>query len=74
MSAVATLERAGAPTLFDGAGGEPGLDEMLVRLWEGLTAHRLVACPVCGSDMRPQYGVHALPIGGRCGSCGSTFS
>jgi hypothetical protein len=74
MSAVAAVEGRTSPTLFDGAGGEPGLDETLVRLWEGLTAHRLVACPVCGSDMRPQYGVHALPIGGRCGDCGSTFS
>ena len=73
MSAVATVEAGTPPTLFDGAGGEPGLDEMLVHLWEGLTAHRLVACPVCGSDMRPEYGVHPLPVGGRCSGCGSTI-
>jgi hypothetical protein len=67
------VESRTPPTACDGAGGEPGLDEMLVHLWEGLTAHRLVPCPVCGADMRPQYGVHARPIGGRCGDCGSTL-
>jgi hypothetical protein len=73
MSAMATAERA-AQTLFDGAGGEPMLDEVLVRMWEGLTAHRLVECPVCGSEMHPEYGAHALPIGGRCGDCGATLA
>ena len=73
MSAAATVERT-APTLFDGAGGEPGLDEKLVCLWEGLIAHRLVGCLVCGGEMSPEYGVHALPVGGRCASCGSTLS
>jgi hypothetical protein len=73
MSAAATVERA-APTLFDGAGGEPTLDEQLVRVWEGLIAHRLVVCPLCGAEMRPEYGAHALPIGGRCSSCGSTLA
>jgi hypothetical protein len=70
----AGLHTGAFSTPRDGAGGEPGLDEMIVHLWEGLTAHRLVACPACGSDMRPQYGVHALPIGGGCGHCGSTLS
>jgi hypothetical protein len=74
MSATATVDLGAAPTLFDGAGGEPGLDEKLVRLWEGLIAHRLVGCPVCGAVMRPEYGVRALPIGGRCGQCGTTLS
>jgi hypothetical protein len=63
-----------APTLFDDVGGEPTLDEMLVGVWEGLTAHRRVSCPVCGAAMRPEYGQHALPIGGRCTECGSTLS
>ena len=35
----------------------------------GLAAHRAVRCPVCGSQMRPVYGVHALPIAGRCVEC-----
>lgn len=65
---------AEAPTLFDDMGGEPTLDEILVGVWEGLTAHRRVGCPVCGAEMAPQYGQHALPIGGRCMDCGSTLS
>jgi hypothetical protein len=73
MSAVATVQSS-APTLFDGAGGEPMLDETLVRVWEGLIAHRLVDCPVCGAEMRPGYGARALPIGGRCTECGTTIT
>ncbi len=63
-----------APTLFDDLGGEPTLDDVLVDVWEGLTAHRVVSCPVCGEEMKPEYSAHALPIGGRCSSCGSTIS
>lgn len=73
MSAVMTAEGA-ALTLFDGAGGEPALDEVLVHAWEGLIAHRPVGCPVCGADMRPEYGAHPLPVGGRCCGCDSTLS
>ena len=73
MSAVMTADDA-ALTLFDGAGGEPVLDEVLVHAWEGLIAHRPVDCAVCGAEMRPEYGAHALPVGGRCGDCGSTLS
>jgi hypothetical protein len=63
-----------APSLFDAVGGEPTLDEMIVGAWEGLTAHRVVACPVCLEEMKPEYGARALPIGGRCTSCGSVLS
>ncbi len=63
-----------APTLFDDLGGEPTLDDVLVDVWEGLTAHRVVGCPVCGEEMKPEYGVHALPIGGSCSGCGATIS
>jgi hypothetical protein len=82
VSAVA-LERPGtqpghadqaAPSLFDDLGGEPTLDEVIAGVWEGLAAHRTAACPVCGSELRPDYGAHALPIGGRCGGCDSTLS
>jgi hypothetical protein len=55
------------------SGGGPTLDDLVAGVWEGLAAHRVVECPVCASDMRPEYGVHALPIGGRCGACGSTL-
>jgi hypothetical protein len=61
------------PSLFDAVGGGPTLDELLVGVWEGLTAHAAVPCPVCGDQMRPEYGVHAIPIGGRCIGCGSSL-
>lgn len=64
----------GAPSLLDDLGGEPTLDELVAGVWEGLAAHRSVACPLCGGDMRPHYGAHALPIGGRCQSCGTKLS
>ena len=47
------------------------LDELIAALWEGLSADRPVACPICGEEMRPEYGVHARAIGGRCVTCGS---
>jgi hypothetical protein len=56
------------------SGGGPMLDDLVAGLWEGLAAHRVVECPVCSSAMRPEYGAHALPIGGRCGGCGSTLT
>lgn len=66
-----TLSR---PTLFEAVDGEPTLDELLVGAWEGLTARRTVQCPICGGEeMAPEYGVDALPIGGRCKRCGSTL-
>jgi hypothetical protein len=60
-------------SLFDTVGGEPTLDELLVGAWEGLIAHRVVECPACGAEMQPEYGAHALPIGGRCSTCGSVL-
>jgi hypothetical protein len=62
------------PSLFDDVGGEPTLDEVLSGAWEGLVAHQHVACPVCGGDMGPEYGVHARPIGGRCQDCETQLS
>jgi len=62
-------EHATWPSLFETAGGEPTLDEVLSGVWEGLTAHQAVSCPVCGAVMEPRYGVHALPIGGSCRTC-----
>ena len=50
-------------------GGEPTLDSLLSGMWEGLAAHRSVPCPLCGGEIKPEYGVHALPVGGRCQSC-----
>jgi hypothetical protein len=63
-----------APSLFEAMGGEPTLEQLLASVWEGLTAHASVQCPVCSGEMEPDYGAHALPIGGRCASCGSSLS
>jgi hypothetical protein len=61
-----------APSLFDLV-SEPGtLDELVVSVWEDLSAHGAVACPICAGEMSPEYGVHARAIGGRCSACGST--
>lgn len=71
---VTTLLATPAPGLFDGLGGEPTLDQLIAGVWEGLTAHATVGCPVCEGEMRPEYGAHALPLGGRCTECGSTLT
>jgi len=73
---------AGAPrriarrpgSLFDGAGGGPTLDQVVSGAWEELTAHAVVECPLCDGELEPEYGQHALPIGGRCRRCGTTLS
>jgi hypothetical protein len=71
---VATLEPAN-PQLFEAVDPvDSGLDRLLVGLWEALTSHRSVACPICGAHMRPEYGVRARPGGGRCEECGCTLS
>jgi hypothetical protein len=62
-----------APSLFEPVGGEPTLEDEILGVWEGLIAHRHAGCPVCGEEMAPEYGAQALPIGGRCGGCGSTL-
>jgi hypothetical protein len=51
--------------------GRPALDDAIVGAWEGLAARVVVACPLCGGELRP----HASPgaVGGRCGSCGTTL-
>lgn len=70
---VTTLEPAN-PRLFEAADPKSGLDRLLVGVWEALTSHGSVGCPVCGGEMRPQYGGHARPRGGRCEDCGSTLT
>jgi hypothetical protein len=54
-------------------GGGPTLDDLVVGVWEGLSAHRAVACPACGEAMTPRYGAGPAPVGGRCRSCGTTI-
>jgi hypothetical protein len=55
------------------ARGRRTLDELIVGVWEDLSAHRPAGCPVCGEAMRPRYGSGPAPVGGRCTGCGSTI-
>jgi hypothetical protein len=75
MSAETPQRVAPRPrSIFDGAGGGPTLDDVLSSAWEELTAHAVVACPLCAGELVPEYGAHARPIGGRCRGCGTTMS
>ena len=73
MSALATSECLPRELLV-GAGGEPMLDEVLVGVWEGLTARLAVACPVCGGEMKAEVGLSARAVVGLCGACGATVA
>ena len=55
-------------------GGGPTLDDLVVGVWEGLAAHRTVACLACGEAMTPRYGAGPAPVGGRCTACGTTMA
>jgi DNA-directed RNA polymerase subunit RPC12/RpoP len=60
-------------SLFEAPAAEPTLDDVIADAWQTLTTNRTAACPVCGSDMLPEFGTGALPVGGRCSHCGSTL-
>ena len=49
------------------------LDDLIVGVWEGLSSHHTVTCPVCSGKMAPRYGSGARPVGGRCKRCASTL-
>jgi hypothetical protein len=49
------------------------LDDVVVGVWEGLSSHHAVTCPVCSGKMTPRYGSGARPVGGRCKRCASTL-
>jgi len=77
MSAAVLDRPAGTASLVmpsrAGDGG-PTLEGVIVRAWEGLTAHRGVGCPLCGGHMAPRYGASGTePVGGRCADCGTTL-
>ena len=75
-----------ALSLFDGAGGEATLDDVLAGLWERLAARATAPCPVCGGRMEPMFGAHGdggvasedarpgAPERARCTNCGSSLS
>jgi hypothetical protein len=55
-------------------GGGPTLDDVIVGAWEGLTAHRAVACPLCDEGMlRPRLGRNGVEDA-RCDRCGATLA
>jgi hypothetical protein len=64
--------RDDAPPAAEGRGRRT-LDELIVGVWEDLTAHHAAACPMCATPMTPRYGSGAAPVGGRCTGCGSTL-
>jgi hypothetical protein len=49
------------------------LDDLITGVWEGLSSHHTVTCPVCSGKMAPRYGSGARPVGGRCQRCGSSL-
>jgi len=56
-------------------GGGLTLDDLVVGVWEGLSARRTVACPACGEEaMAPRFGSGPAPVGGRCASCRTTIA
>ncbi len=75
MSALA-MDQA-IPPFFEiaSADGEAHetLDSLITGVWRELARHRITDGPVCGEEMEPEYGAHALPIGGRCTGCGTTL-
>jgi DnaJ-class molecular chaperone len=62
-----------APRAARASGHRPTLDDVLSGVWEGLSSHHTVTCPVCSGKMAPRYGSGARPVGGRCQRCGSTL-
>jgi hypothetical protein len=61
------------PRAAHASGHRPTLDDVLVGVWEGLSSHHTVTCPVCSGKMAPRYGSGARPVGGRCQRCGMTL-
>jgi DnaJ-class molecular chaperone len=49
------------------------LDQLITGVWEGLSSHHTVTCPVCSGKMTPRYGSGARPVGGRCKRCASSL-
>ena len=71
-----TVRQHGPAPVGDARGGETPrrtLDDLVVGVWEGLSSHHTVTCPVCSGKMAPRYGSGARPVGGRCTRCGSTL-
>jgi hypothetical protein len=61
-----------APLTRDPMHGEPTLDDLIVGVWEGLSARRAVRCPVCAGEMEPV--ALSGELRGRCKECEATLS
>jgi hypothetical protein len=53
--------------------GGGSLDDLIRGVWDDLSSHRTVSCPVCHGQMAPRYGSAEQPVGGRCVRCGSSL-
>jgi hypothetical protein len=71
--APAAAQRPTAPPAAPSSRAARTLDELISGVWEGLSAHQTVVCPVCTGPMAPRYGSGARPVGGRCRRCASTL-
>jgi hypothetical protein len=70
---IAELERATedhAPRRPRAPLAGPTLDDVMSRVWEGLTTGLPAACPVCNGEVVPAL---SGPPHGRCTSCGTTI-
>jgi hypothetical protein len=61
------------PLVLDRVDGEPTLDDLLVGVWEELSARRAVRCPVCVGEMQPVVRAEGA-LSGRCPHCRATLS
>jgi hypothetical protein len=65
--------RGEQPASVGHSGHASTLDHLISNVWDELSAHRTVSCPVCHGHMAPRYGSAEQPVGGRCRRCGSTL-
>jgi hypothetical protein len=77
-TAPAPHDTAPAPHHHDHARDRPhdgggSLDDLIRGVWDELSSHRTVTCPVCHGQMAPRYGSAEQPVGGRCRRCGSSL-
>ena len=70
MTAATLLDMPLRPDV-DQADGGATLDDVIVGVWEALTADRVAPCPVCRGRLVARFGAGAAPVVGRCRDCGS---
>jgi hypothetical protein len=67
-------DRLSAPV----AGHQPArpsrtLEAVIISAWADLEAGLPAHCPLCDGELRPRYGAHSRPLGGRCARCQTTL-